>query len=203
MTFRIGGTNGLAKSLTRYWSETTPDDYSGAGVFSCPRDYVKVLSALLRNEGGLLKSESIDQLFATPSLSTSAKAAMREYIYNNPRPMPQVGDFALILDAGLPQSASFDYALGGVVGTADVESSDGAGLRRRKGKLTCRGLPNLQWVMDREAGVGLFYATQLIPPGDKVTAEAFKRFEEAVRAKKKNYTGKVVIEQYNDRRIGR
>jgi hypothetical protein len=128
---------------------------------------------------------------------------MSEYKYNNPRPMPTVGVPALILAASLPRSASLDYALGGMVVTADVESSDEAGLRRRKGTLTWSGLPNLQWVMDREAGVGLFYATRLTPPGDKVTAEAFKLFEGAVRAKKKICTGKVVIEQYNDRRIGR
>jgi hypothetical protein len=56
MTLRLPGTNRLVKSLTRYWSETTPDDYGGAGVYSCPRDYVKVLSALLRNDGRVLTS---------------------------------------------------------------------------------------------------------------------------------------------------
>jgi hypothetical protein len=91
---------------------------------------------------------------------------MSEYIYN-PRPMPQVGDFALILAAGLPRSARLDYALGSMVVTADVESSDGAGLRRRKGTLTWSGQPHLQWVIDREVGIVLFYATQLIPPGDR------------------------------------
>ncbi len=183
MSRRLPGTEKLGSSPTRYWSEGMPDDHGGAGVYSCPRDYAKLLSALLRNDGSLLTSKSIDQLFATPSLSLGAKAAMSEYIYSNPRPMPAVGEFSLLLAAGLPRSADLDYALGGMVVTADVRSSDGMGLRRKKGTLTWSGLPNLQWVIDREARIALLYATQLIPPGDKLTSEAFKLFEEAVHAK--------------------
>lgn len=183
MTRRVPGTGELAKSPTRFWSEAVPDDHGGSGIYSCPRDYIKLLSALLRNDGTLLRSSSIDQLFAVPSLSPSAKAAMSEYIYNNPISIPQVGDFPTLLAADIPLSGNLDHALGGMVVTADVMRSDGQGIRRSKGTLTWSGLPNLQWVIDRDAGIALFYATQLIPPGDKLAAEVFRRFEEAVNAK--------------------
>ena len=57
------------------------------------------------------------------------------------------------------------------------------GLRRSKGSLTWSGRPNLQWVIHRQGGIALFYATQLMPSGDKLTAEAFKGFVEAVNDK--------------------
>lgn len=189
MSFRPPGTPSLVKSPTHIWSPTMPDDHGGAGVWTCAGDYVKLLSALLRDDGKILRTESIDLLFATPSLSPESKIALDELIYDNPRPVASLAEFRLLLAAGLPRGSDLDYALGGMVNGKDVKSESGEGVRRNRGCLTWSGMPNLQWVIDRKRGRALFYATQLAPPGDKWAVDAFRRFEEAVSS------GKVGLEK--------
>jgi hypothetical protein len=36
------------------------------------------------------------------------------------------------------------------------------------------------WTIDREKGIALFYGSQVLPAGDNVSIDAFRRFEEAI-----------------------
>lgn len=89
----------------------------------------------------------------------------------------------LICTGGLSQSADLTYALGGSLVQKDIEG------KRKKGSMARGGMPNLRWVLDRESGLALFYASQLIPPGDKQSCEIFQNFEEAA------YAGKLSMEK--------
>lgn len=82
----------------------------------------------------------------------------------------------LIFTGGIPQYAELTYALGGFLVQKDVQG------KRRKDSMAWQGMPNLFWVLDRESGLALFYASQLMPPGDKSSCEIFQKFEEAVYA---------------------
>jgi hypothetical protein len=179
MTFRLRGTKDMVRSNTHWWSKTMPDDHGGAGVWSCASDYTKLLSALLRADCPILSQQSIDLLFATPSLSPASKTAMAELIFNNPSPVKNMNPFSLLLAGGIERDADLDYALGGMVNNADAKTKEGK-VRRPAGCMSWSGMPSLEWVVDRRRGVALFLGMQLVPPGDGWAVDVWERFEEAV-----------------------
>ena len=144
-------------------------------MFSCASDYIKVLSAILKNDGILLKPSSIDTLFS-PNLSPASRTAFNNVLFAS-YPSNENGEMNLIFTGGMTQYADLNYALGGYIVQKDVEG------RRKKGSMAWGGMPNLFWVLDRESGLALFYASQLMPPGDKQSCEIFQKFEEAVYAR--------------------
>lgn len=48
--------------------------------------------------------------------------------------------------------------------------------RMPKGTVTWEGMPNVLWAMNREKGLGMFFATQLLPVGDKKANELALEF---------------------------
>ncbi len=174
MSVRHPKTGALMQSPMRYWSDRYKDDHGGGGVFSCAGDYIKVLSALLRNDGTLLKPSSVDTLF-TPYLSAAAKTAFHNTLFL-PYPGNGNGEYNLIFTGGIPEYADLNYAIAGFVVGNDVEG------KRKRGALAWQGMPNLFWVIDRESGLALFYASQLMPPGDRPSCEIFQKFEEEIYA---------------------
>ena len=105
------------------------DDMGGAGTFSCAADYIKVLISLLKNDGKLLKPETVDHMFK-PHLED------RQYlraIMSNPA-------FYSGFSAGSPPGIEFDHALGGFIVMEEIPG------QRSKGTVTWGGMPNLNWV---------------------------------------------------------
>jgi len=103
------------------------DDLGGGGLFSAPKDYIKVLIALLKNEGTLLKRETVDMMFE-PQLPDSKYL---EAVVN-----PQNG---AMYRSGV-DSHLWNFGFGGILNMEDVEGVC------RKGTMTWGGLPNLFWV---------------------------------------------------------
>lgn len=165
----------LICSPTRYFPDDAKDDFGGAGLFSCAQDYIKVLVDLLQDDSKLLSGASKEELFKQ-QLSTESKAALNFILYGDYEGNKS-GEVGALFSGGLPVGTDVGYAVGGMV----VDGANGAGPNRRgKGALSWSGLPNLHWMVDRERGVALFYGSQLLPPGDLKTAEAFGKFEEAI-----------------------
>jgi CubicO group peptidase (beta-lactamase class C family) len=165
----------LICSPTRYFPDDSKDDFGGAGLFSCAQDYIKVLIDLLQDDSKLLSLTSKEELFKQ-QLSTESKAAMNHVLYGDYEGNTN-GEVGMLFGGGLPTGTGVGYSVGGLV----VDSANGAGPNRRgKGALSWSGLPNLHWMVDRERGVALFYGSQLLPPGDIKTAEAFAKFEEGI-----------------------
>lgn len=163
----------LVPSPTRFFPEHPGYHSGGGGMHSSPAEYIKLLIAVLQNDGKLLKPETLDLLFE-PQLTPAVTETLETVLFENG------GQSSL--SQNLPRSARPIQALGGMVSRNDVVGDvfGGEGKRRNKGTLTWGGLPNLVWTVDRKAGIVLFYATQVIPPGDKISLDAFRRFEEAV-----------------------
>lgn len=165
----------LICSPTRYFPDDAKEDFGGAGLFSCAQDYIKVLVDLLQDDSKLLSGASKEELFKQ-QLSTESKAALNFILYGDYEGNKS-GEVGALFSGGLPVGTDVGYAVGGMV----VDGANGAGPNRRgKGALSWGGLPNLHWMVDRERGVALFYGSQLLPPGDLKTAEAFGKFEEAI-----------------------
>ncbi|RDL33315.1 Uncharacterized protein BP5553_08754 [Venustampulla echinocandica] len=165
----------LSPSPTRFFPDNAKDDYGGAGLFSCAQDYVKVLIDLLQDDSKLLSLASKEELFKQ-QLSTESKTALNFLLYGDYEGNKD-GEVGAMFSGGLPTGTNVGYSLGGML----VDDTNGAGPnRRRKGALSWSGLPNLHWMVDREKGVALFYGSQLLPPGDVKTGEAFSKFEEAI-----------------------
>jgi CubicO group peptidase (beta-lactamase class C family) len=173
MTLRLGdGT--LIKSPTKFFSENAVDDCGGGGCYSTAADYIKVLISLLANDEVLLKKASVDLLFQ-PQLQNRGQA-FKEALYSASVGGPG-GEADLGLTGGLPRVADVSYGLGGLVTQADIPGG------RKSGSMAWGGLPNLQWVIDREAGHCYMYASQLLPPGDLKSTEIFREFEKAIYRK--------------------
>ncbi|PGH20783.1 hypothetical protein AJ80_03410 [Polytolypa hystricis UAMH7299] len=141
------------------------DDFGGVGVITTASDYLKVQISLLKNDGKLLKAESVDLLFA-PQLEDT------KYIMEVLR--SDDGKYAPGMTNGLTSDTEWNYALGGIVA---VEETPG---RRSKGVISWAGMSNPIWFIDRERGICGFWAIQLFPFFDPQHLELFGKFENMV-----------------------
>jgi CubicO group peptidase (beta-lactamase class C family) len=158
--------------------ENAKDDLGGAGLRSSPRDYMKVLESLLRNDGRLLKKETAEEFLFSAQLvegglgshllrslnaSLASKPAGRMMTGGIPQPsMP---------DEGEKDEFQFNHSLAGL-------------LCRRKGEekwsLNWGGAPNIQWFVDPTAGVAGLFATQTLPPADPQMLDLASTFRQNV-----------------------
>lgn len=163
--------NGLVAGES-VWKLEPRDAIGGAGLYSTPNDYIKLLSALLRGGAPLLSKESVDLLFA-PQLGPGSVQGLRKFI---------IGDSVETSFSRLWASSDEEYAnvqeiqhsLAGAVNTEDVPG------RRKKGTVNWGGLPNLSWWVDRESGVAATVFTQLMPPGDPNSRKLGLELEDAL-----------------------
>lgn len=117
------------------------DAMGGGGAFASPREFFKMIQAVLANDGKLLKPESMEEFFK-PQLSPESQQAL----------MKLVEDPVVNLQLGaMPPGTKLDWSLAGMLVMEDVPNL------YHKGALTWGGLPNLSWV--REA-----YLLLTVPP---------------------------------------
>jgi CubicO group peptidase (beta-lactamase class C family) len=102
------------------------NEAGGAGLFSNAEDYSKLLAALLRDDGVLLKKEIIEELMK-PQLNDAGKGALKR----------EREKWVL---QEIPREVPVDYALGGLVTTGDVPGG------RPKGAVAWDGFSNSNWV---------------------------------------------------------
>lgn len=158
----------IAGDLDALWNESgTPDSVGGAGAFTTAPDYAAVMHSLTANDGKLLSSAFVDELFSS-SLSPSSQQSLMKQL--------AIPEMNYIATGGISIGTEFGYAPGGGIALQDVED----GKRRRKGAIHWGGLPNLFWWMDREAGVSGILAAQVIPTGDPKVGGLFAVFERGV-----------------------
>jgi len=139
------------------------DAMGGGGCFATPREYFKVLKAVLQNDGTLLKRESMDELFK-PQLSELSHQTLQKGML----------DPELSLRGGLPLGTKVNWSLTGLLLLEDLPGW------RRQGCLNWGGMPNLHWGVDRKAGLCILYSSQILPPGDPKSFEMIEKFERNV-----------------------
>lgn len=112
----------------------------GQGAYASMPEYLKVLHSILRDDGKILKPETVKTMFE-PQLTRESKASLDKI-----RKMPEhwsaiVGRF--------PDEVDLDWGLGGI-----LTMTDDAGWRN-KGTMAWSGLPNLFWVSGAARGCGI------------------------------------------------
>ena len=137
------------------------DAFGGHGAYATMSDYLKVQHSILANDGKLLKSSTVEQMF-TPQLSAESKAGLEAF-----RHSPYA---AMIIGEHDPE-IEVDWGLGGMLFLQDDRG------RRKKGTLNWGGMANCFWTIDREAGLALTFGTQVLPPGDGPTEEMITAVE--------------------------
>ncbi|KAL1956551.1 hypothetical protein VTO42DRAFT_7022 [Malbranchea cinnamomea] len=153
----------VVASPTAGWTKKPVDDIGGAGSYSCASDYIKMLISILKNDGKLLKPETVETMFQ-PHLED--RSHLRRVLS-----FPEIyAGFS----SGLPAAKEFDWGLGGALA---MEETPG---QRSRGTLTWGGLPNLYWWIDRQRGTCGILAMQLLPFFDPDAISLYSELEKMV-----------------------
>src|SRR6266487_1906881 len=120
----------LTAAEAPFWPEAdVPDDCGGSGLFSCASDYIKVLASILKNDGKVLKPESVSKMFE-PQLPDP------KYIEEN----LEVPEWQPGFTLGSPVGKKWNHGLGGMLAMEDQPG------QLSSGTIFWGGLPNLAWV---------------------------------------------------------
>lgn len=137
------------------------------GLTTCVSDFHKLMTDLMSPSSKVLTEQSVDFLFEPQLAAQSpALAALRKDIstYGDP--------------AGIPRGSldpPVNWSMAGLVVEETLPLS-----HIPAGTVTWNGMPNVIWTMNRQKGLGMIFATQLLPVDDKKTMElAMTFFREA------------------------
>lgn len=143
-----------------------PADDASQGLTCSMLDFGAVLSDLVSPLPKLLgQKRHVDLLFAGQFAPSSGSK-------NDLRGNHENYGFCtrkLAAESGAPL---LNWSAAGLV----VEDAELPVSRMPRGTVTWEGMPNVLWAMNREKGLGMFFATQLLPVGDKVANELALEF---------------------------
>ncbi|KAF2106996.1 beta-lactamase family protein [Lophiotrema nucula] len=144
------------------------EEGGGAGLYANVHDYTRVLADLLKDSPILLKKTSVDMLFA-PQFEEGGAGLSALYANSEMTYKPMVGQSI--------DGIVINHGLGGLLVQEDIQRET---YFKPKGTLTWSGLPNLLWSINRERGLALMFAVQVIPWNDKEVQSLSAQFETAV-----------------------
>jgi len=151
------------------------DEMGGHGSVGNPASYFKILESLLMDDGKLLKPETVKEMF-TPQLDGAAKESFQRFheldIWKGKFSSHRVG-------------TGVNFGLAGLLTESDEETG------MKKGTLSWSGLPNLLWSIDRDSGLALLYASNLLPFGDQVSYRYQQLFEQEMYERLAKFTSKI------------
>lgn len=140
-------------------------DFGGHGLFMTGPDYAKVLHSLLANDGKLLKTATVEEMFKS-QLGPEATTSIRE------AHLTPLGRFFRV---GLDEGTKACFGLGGLVTLEDLDGWYG------ENTLTWGGGMTLAWFIDRKndlCGVGAVQAK--IPTDTAAVAELKQVFRQGI-----------------------
>ena len=165
---QINDVSMIVPSPTRIIAEKVEVNMGGGGLWSCARDYTQILQRLLQDPCPFFQNQETLEYAFQPCLSPSSKQHMHDILSGKGGNMFTGGS--------LPAEIEVDYTMAGLCTPKGLEGKrGGAG-----DAISWGGLPNLLWCVDRKKKKAVFYGSQLLPPGDLMSGQAFARFEEAV-----------------------
>lgn len=104
----------------------------GAGLYATASEYLKVLTSILRDDGKLVTSATVAEMFKA-QISPASQATWLKILENPLANAAMTGNTAT--------TTEFTWGIGGKLSIQDMP--DG---RRKKGSLSWGGIPNLYWV---------------------------------------------------------
>ncbi|KAJ6623052.1 beta-lactamase/transpeptidase-like protein [Mycena sp. CBHHK59/15] len=131
------------------------------------RDLGVLLADLIGESSKILKPESVDLLFA-PQLAEGGKA-LADLVSDTEN---------YTAPAGIPSASTVpevNWTMAGLLVQGDIDTELPLSLMP-PGTVTWSGMPNVMWAMNRERGVGMLFATQLVPVDDPKTVGVMMEF---------------------------
>ncbi|KAG0652835.1 methylbutanoyltransferase [Hyphodiscus hymeniophilus] len=153
--------SGLQWTPETVWPVDLTENSGGSGAYASLVDYQKILHSITANDGRLLTSQMVDQIFRpemSPVVRADVMKALKIESTNN-------------IYGGLPKGTDVTYSMGGMVVLEDLPG------RRPKGTVHWGGLLNVFFWMDRTTGVSGIYGSQVFPAGDPTCLGLFAEFE--------------------------
>lgn len=136
----------------------------GGGLAGTASDYIKVLISILKNDGKLLKQQSVNSMF-TPQLRDPRHLQKMDA-------NPEASGLAGII----PPGAKVNFGLGGILNLEQLPTG------RKAYAMQWGGYPNLFWWINPKDGICGCYFSQLVPSGDEASFDMYKKFETAVNS---------------------
>lgn len=146
------------------WPLDQVGDSGGSGAYSTLVDYQKIMHSIAANDGKLLSSQMIEEMFKPDMRQAVRHGVMKALEDDNRRN----------IYGGVPKGTQATYAIGGMVVLEDLPG------RRPKGSLHWGGLLNVFFWIDRKKGVSGIFGTQVFPAGDPKCLQLFAEFEESM-----------------------
>jgi len=130
------------------------DDAGGGGAYSTAPDYLNMLKSILQDDGRLLKSSMIDEMFK-PQLPDP------KYLEG----VLAIPELLATFAPNFPVGLKVNYGLGGLLNMEKLSSG------RNVQSMQWGGYSNLSWWIDREGGICGTYFSQLLPGIDEVSVD--------------------------------
>ncbi|KAK7757519.1 hypothetical protein SLS62_000534 [Diatrype stigma] len=136
--------------------------FGGHGLYASMADCFRIADSLLVNDEKLLRRETVEEMFR-PQLTPASRAELRRFM--------DTSDMQMLFPS---PPIDRDYGLGGL-----LIAEDGHEYFRR-GAMMWGGAANLNWFIDRAAGVCGVFGSQVMPPGDAKMRKLINAFQAEV-----------------------
>ncbi|CAN8104362.1 unnamed protein product [Discula destructiva] len=138
----------------------------GAGLYTTAADFSKLLQSFLvslAGQAGLLKQETVEEMLRPQLVDVQSRELnfLADLFHDGMAP-----DF----EPGMP----LNHGISGVINLEDAPA------KRKKGSMMWGGLCNGHWFVDRNAGIGATFITNVLPHPDAVATRAWDQLERAV-----------------------
>jgi CubicO group peptidase (beta-lactamase class C family) len=154
--------DGSLKPTIAPYGENPKDEHGGTALALTVPDYTAVLADLVSDTPKLLKPETITAMFTPQFLPESAAYKglhALSFIWE-----PMTGGI-------WPREHGVNHGIGGLLITKGIPE-----LKLPAYTLTWSGFTNPVWMVNLNKGVGGFFATQIVPPGDPKVCELIAAF---------------------------
>lgn len=144
-------------------------DFGGHGLFMTAEGYLAVLQSLLRNDGRLLRPETVEAMFRNYIIGPEAEEGFRAALE---------GPHGVFFRVGIEPGVKVGHGLGGVLTLEDQEGWYGEGTMSWGGGLT------FAWFIDRKNGLcGLGAVQAALPVDVEVVSELKQTFRHDIYRK--------------------
>ena len=146
------------------WPLDIGGDSGGSGAYSSIADIQRILHSLTSNDGKLLNSDMVEELFK-PNLHPPVQEGVMKEVQDEKKNN---------IYGGIPIGTKLTYSMGGMTMLEDLEG------RRPKNTVYWGGLLNVFFWMDRDNGLSGIFATQVFPAGDIKCLGLLAEFERKI-----------------------
>jgi CubicO group peptidase (beta-lactamase class C family) len=145
----------------KLYDDPVKEEFGSGGAIASAVEFIKIMDSIARDDGKLLTSESIDEMF-----TSQLEGPDQEKFDLVNKFLARGGGFT-----SRPPGTVLKHGLAGMLVMSETDTGVKAGT------LSWSGIANLLWTIDRASGLSLFYASNIMPYGDFKSHEFQQLFE--------------------------